>query len=74
MENNFIHKDSLCLHILPHNSKICFLGTKNTCSPGLVATIQLIQVFYQVMKLIFILAYITLFISSTTLCSKQAIV
>lgn len=74
MENISIHKDLLCLRILSHNSQICFLGTKNIGSAGLAATIQLIQVFYQVMKLIFILAYITLFISSTTLHSKQAIV
>lgn len=74
MENIFIYKDSLCLHILSRNSQICFLGTKNTGSPGLVATIQLIQVFYQVTKLIFMLAHITLFISCTTLLSRQAIV
>jgi len=39
MENIFIQKDSLCLHILSHNCQIFFLGIKNIGSSALVATI-----------------------------------
>lgn len=59
MEDISIHNDSLCLHILSHNCQICFLGIKNKDSPGLLATIQLIQALHQVTRSIFMLAHIT---------------
>lgn len=59
MENISMPNGSLCLHILSHNCQICFLGIKNKDSPGLVATIQLIQVTHHVTRSIFMLAHIT---------------